>query len=238
MEAIGKTLQRNPLVSGNTEELNRQIEEKKNVLLQFKCNPRIPMSYEEFKQLLSMHAQDIMVRRSVTVPFVIDSNNGPIIRNLYLYFMNDKQCAWNLNAGLLFGGKVGCGKSILMTAFLRITDEYTLKRTTVVHSKSLANMIKTKSIEFYERRPMFIDELGREETENKDYGNVIKPVIDLFALRYESGARTYATSNFKMETLGTKEYYGDFIRSRMEEMMTYVHIPGESRRLKNEVKTK
>lgn len=234
MEAIGNAMQRNPLVSGNAQELAEQARLRKSMLLQFKCNPNIRMSYEEFKELLTGYAQQIMLHRSVTSPFIIDTNNGPIIRNLYLYFMNDPQCAWNLNAGLLFGGKVGCGKSILMTAFLKISDEYTLKRTTVVHSKSLANMIKTKSIEYYERRPMFIDELGREETEAKDYGNVVKPVIDLFALRYESGARTYATTNFKYENI--EKFYGEFIRSRMEEMMTMVPIPGESRRLRNEIR--
>jgi DNA replication protein DnaC len=91
-------------------------------------------------------------------------------------------------------------------------------------------------LEPYVRRPLFIDELGREESEVKDYGNVVKPVIDLFGLRYEEGARTYATTNFKYESL--EKFYGEFIRTRMEEMMTYIQFPGESRRLKNEVKTK
>jgi DNA replication protein DnaC len=44
------------------------------------------------------------------------------------------------------------------------------------------------------------------------------------------------TTNFKYESL--EKFYGEFIRTRMEEMMTYIQFPGESRRLKNEVKTK
>ena len=95
-------------------------------------------------------------------------------------------------------------------------------------------MIKQSSVEEYSRRPLFIDELGREESELKDYGNVVKPVIDLFAQRYENGARTYATTNFKYESFD--KFYGEFIRSRMEEMMTYVPLTGESRRIKNEVR--
>lgn len=234
MEAITNVINRNPLVRSDTERLQMHVNEMQEKLWEFKCYTR--MSYEEFKELLGTYATEIMIKRSVTQSFAIDKDNGPVIKNLYLYFTNNAQCSWNLNAGLIFGGKVGCGKSILMTAFLRITDEYSRRRTTIIHSKLLANLIKAKGLEFYEVRPIFIDELGREETETKDYGNVVKPVIDLFALRYEAGSRTYATTNFKYDSL--EKFYGDFIRSRMEEMMTYVHIPGESRRLKNEVKTK
>lgn len=234
MEAITKVLKRNPLVSGDTEKLNQHIRETEARLLEYKC--RTHMIYEEFKELIIAYASEIMIKRSVTTPYVVDQNNGPVIKNLYFYFTNNTECQWNLNSGLLFGGKVGCGKSILMLSFLKVCDEYSLKRTSVVHSKALATQIKLKTLEYYERRPMFIDELGREETETKDYGNVIKPIIDLFALRYEAGARTYATTNFKYDTL--EKFYGDFLRSRMEEMMTYVHVPGESRRLKNEVKTR
>lgn len=236
MEAIINIINRNPLVSGDTERLQNQINGMQNRLLEYKCRTR--MSYEEFKELLIAYATEIMIKRSVTDPYLVDKYNGPVIKNLYLYFTNDPECRWNLNSGLLFGGKVGCGKSILMLSFLKITDEYSLRRTYVVHSKALASQIKTKTIEYFEKRPMFIDELGREETEAKDYGNIIKPIIDLFSLRYEAGARTYATTNFSLDTLGKSEYYGDFIRSRIEEMMTLVIVPGESRRLKNEVKTR
>ena len=90
-----------------------------------------------------------------------------------------------------------------------------------------------------QKNPLFAGNAVRlqeqiRESEVKDYGNVVKPVIDLFAQRYECGARTYATTNFKYESFD--KFYGEFIRSRMEEMMTYVPLPGESRRIKNEVR--
>ena len=119
-------------------------------------------------------------------------------------------------------------------AYLRLSDEYSRKLTTMVHSKTLSGLIKQNGIEAYIRRPLFIDELGREEAEVKDFGNIVKPVIDLFGLRYEEGARTYATTNFNYTSL--QNFYSEYIRTRMEEMMTYVQVPGESRRLKNEVK--
>ncbi len=71
----------------------------------------LPISYDQFKYLLSANACEIMLRRSVKREFVIDQHNESILRQLYLYFINDPSCQWNLNAGLIFGGKLGCGSS-------------------------------------------------------------------------------------------------------------------------------
>ncbi|WP_299576636.1 hypothetical protein [uncultured Sunxiuqinia sp.] len=233
MQVISNNI-RQMRTANDQEKLQQQIKEKAYQLRTYKAS--IPMNYEVFKQLITYYAQEILVQRSVNAQYTIDRHNGPIIKQLYLYFTNNPECAWNLNAGLVFGGKIGCGKSVLMMAYLNLSNEYSRRRTTMVHSKTLAGLIKQKGMEFYEKRPLFIDELGREESEVKDFGNVIKPVIDLFALRYEAGSRTYATTNFNFD--GLEKFYTAFIRSRMEEMMTLVHMPGESRRLKNQVKTK
>ncbi len=138
-------------------------------------------------------------------------------------------------------GKIGCGKSVLMYAYLYVQDMLTRKLTTFVHAKQLINLILDDGIDSLKKRPLFIDELGRENLETKDWGNVIKPVVDLFAIRYEYGGRTYATSNFTLDTLEstkdesgkvTGQRYGNFIRTRMDEMFNIVILPGENRRLK------
>lgn len=234
MEAISKTIKQNSFINNSTEILRCKLQEKEQQLRSYKCI--VQMNYDEFRELLTAYAQDILLQRSVNIPYAIDQNNEPVIKQLYLYFTNNTECIWNLNAGLIFGGKIGCGKSVLIMAFLNLSNDYSRRITTMVHSKTLASLIKKNDIEFYEKRPLFIDELGREESLVKDYGSIVKPVIDLFALRYEAGARTYATTNFNYKTL--ESFYGEFIRSRMEETMTFVLIPGESRRLKNEIKTK
>lgn len=222
------------MLGEDRERLQAHIAEKEEKLRSYKAY--VAMSYEDFKELISAYAYDIMLQRSVKTAYVIDVNNGPIIKQLYLYFTNNPECRWNLNAGIMFAGSVGCGKSLLMMAYLRISNEYSRKITTTVHAKALGDQIRKNGMETYYKRPMFIDELGREETEIKDYGTVIKPVIDLIAHRYEAGARTYATTNFNFKSL--ENFYGEFIRNRMEEMMTFVKFPGESRRLKNEVKNR
>ena len=234
MEAISNLVKSNLIFDSIEVKQLEHIAEKENRMHSYKSY--LPISYDQFKHLLSANACEIMLRRSVKREFVIDQYNEPILRQLYLYFINDPSCEWNQNAGLIFGGKLGCGKSVMMMAYLRISDQYSRKLTTMVHSKALSPLIKQNGIEAYARRPLFIDELGREESEVKDYGNIVKPVIDLFGLRYEEGARTYATTNFNFNSLQT--FYSEYIRTRMEEMMTYVQFAGDSRRLKNEVKTK
>lgn len=232
MDQIGKVLKQNPLVQEDTQKIQAQIREREQKLFEYKC--QTVMSYEEFKTLLTAYSTDILRTRSVTNPFVVDAQNGPIVKQLYLYFVGHPECAWNLNAGLIFAGKIGSGKTVLMTAFLRITDDYTRRRTTVAHAKQLPFLFKKNTIEYYEKRPMFIDDLGKEEAEIKDFGTIVRPWIDLFSLRYDHGARTYATTNFNMKDLNG--IYGEFICSRMAELMTLVVIPGESRRVNNEVK--
>jgi len=138
-------------------------------------------------------------------------------------------------------GKVGCGKSVLMYAYLAVQDSLTQKITTSIHAKQLIDIIVKDGIDSLKSKPLFIDEMGRENLEMRDYGNVVKPVIDLFAIRYEFGGRTYATSNFTLDTLeasrdaagNIKEIrYGNFIRTRMDEMFNIVTMPGDNRRLK------
>lgn len=89
------------------------------------------------------------------------------------------------------------------------------------------------------RRPLFIDELGREQLEINDFGNRIRPVNDLMEARYEYGARTFFTSNFSLDTLskgrnekGEMVGYGKYVGERIQEMVNIITMPGGSRREK------
>lgn len=231
MTAIGDLL-KNQRFGEHATVLEAQMREKEYNLRSYKCN--VAMSYDEFRELIKMHCNDIMLKRSVWMEYLVDKQNEPVIRQIYLYFTNDPACKWNLNAGLLFAGKVGCGKTLLLTAFLRIANDFAKKQNTIIHSKAVASEIIKNGVAPLSRLPLMIDDLGREESEVRDFGNIVKPIIDLFSARYENGARTYATTNFNWERFET--FYSEFIVTRMQEMMTIVHLPGESRRLKNEIK--
>lgn len=201
------------------------------------------ISDKEFWNLLKAKAEEIMMLRGLKSDFVVDTYNKDIIRQLYYYLTgNTEYCKWNIHKGIYMMGKVGCGKSLLMYSYLSVQDYLTKKITETIHAKQLIELLQAEGgIMGLKKRPLFIDELGRENLEMKDYGNVVKPVIDLFAIRYEYGGRTYATSNFTLDTLEAArddkgrvitQRYGNFIRTRMDEMFNVVEMPGENRRLK------
>ena len=200
------------------------------------------ISDRSFFEMLKMKVQEIFAQRGVIREFEIDKYNKQVIRQLYYYLTgNQNLCEWNINKGIYLMGKVGCGKSVLMYAYLAVQDALTRKLTTTIHAKQLIDVITKNGIDSIKSQPLFIDEMGRENLEMRDYGNVVKPVVDLFAIRYESGGRTYATSNFTLDTLeasrdvngNIKEVrYGNFIRTRMDEMFNIVELPGDNRRMK------
>lgn len=200
------------------------------------------ISDEQYWKLIKCKAEEIFTVRGLNREYCVDDYNKNVIRQLYYYLIGDQdKCEWNIHKGIYMMGKIGCGKSVLMYAHLSVQDMLTQKITKSVHSKQLIDLIKSEGIDALKIRPLFIDELGRENLESKDWGNVIKPVVDLFALRYEFGGRTYATSNFTLDTLEstrdengkvTGQRYGNFIRTRMDEMFNIVVLPGENRRLK------
>ena len=81
-------------------------------------------------------------------------------------------------------------------------------------------------------QPLMIVECKRPEV------TLDQAVVDQ-ALRYNNGARTFFTSNFKLSTLsrGRNEKgeligYGQYIGERIQEMTNIVEMPGESRREK------
>jgi DNA replication protein DnaC len=99
---------------------------------------------------------------------------------------------------------------------------------------------RENGISRYVTCPLFIDELGREQVEVNDFGNRIRPFNQLMEMRYETGARTFFTSNFSMATLSKEkdengkpqQGYGEYINERVQEMTNMVVLPGTSRRKK------
>ena len=150
-----------------------------------------------------------------------------------------KDCKWNIHKGIYIGGKVGCGKTLLMQSFCEILHLISRRTVEMIPATLLYERIIHDGIDMLAKRPLFIDELGREQLEIAAFGNKIRPIADLMALRYNNGARTFFTSNFKLSTLsrGRNEKgeligYGQYIGERIQEMTNIVEMPGESRREK------
>ena len=195
------------------------------------------LSKESFWKLLSANAQALMAERGIFRTFDVDDANCDTILQMWLYASGSDDCRWNLNKGIYMGGKVGCGKTILMYAFCEVLHFISGNTVEMIPAPDLCRMIAEKGYEPFATRPLFIDEVGREPMEMKAFGNIIHPIKELMAIRYNRGARTFFTSNFKITSLsrwrdekGELVGYGQDIGDRIREMMNIVELPGDSRR--------
>jgi DNA replication protein DnaC len=99
-----------------------------------------------------------------------------------------------------------------------------------VKSVQLQEQIKEQSMEMFVKRPLIIDEFGRESKTVMDYGNISRPISELLSLRSDVGTITHATSNFTFKTLSSDEFYGGMIGDRLKTMFNFITLHGESRR--------
>ncbi len=222
------------LVNEAIEKRHRQYQESTKEMHKWHCPV---LSKESFWKLLSANAQGLMAERGIFRTFDVDDANCDTILQMWLYASGSDDCRWNLNKGIYMGGKVGCGKTILMYAFCEVLHFISGNTVEMIPAPDLCRMIAEKGYEPFATRPLFIDEVGREPMEMKAFGNIIHPIKELMAIRYNRGARTFFTSNFKITSLsrwrddkGELVGYGQDIGDRIREMMNIVELPGDSRR--------
>lgn len=132
-------------------------------------------------------------------------------------------------SGILIIGSVGSGKTSTMQAFIKYYNWLYNKVIKEYHSKTLPLEYKTKGIDYFYKRPIFIDDLGKESASTVEYGQRYDTWGDLFAVRYEFKSLTFATANYKLDT-GFKEIYGDVIIDRMKEHFNIFELISESLR--------
>lgn len=194
-------------------------------------------SYEWFEMALKYYCNWHMKIANNEKPYVIDQYNTAIIQNMYYWLQRDERCQWSYNKGLYLCGTIGCGKTILMKGFLEVVKFVSGYYIPFFHSATLYNQIVKFGIESMKKNPIYIDELGREQLEVYINGARVRPIEDLMAIRYEYGACTFFTTNFKLETLsrgfddkGKKVGYGQYIGDRIKEMCNIIVMPGPDRR--------
>ena len=192
---------------------------------------------QNFWRLLCSAAQAVMAKRGVYHPFVADDNNRAIIYEMWLYVTGSEKCKWNIHKGIFLGGKIGCGKTVLMQAFCEVLHMVSRRHIEMIPASQLYARIQADGLKYFASRPLFIDDLGRDQAVVNDFGNKMRPINDLITMRYETGARTFFTSNYQLSTLAV-EYnakgeligYGNYICDRIREMVNVVALPGNSRR--------
>ena len=195
------------------------------------------LSPEVFIGCFRNNIDKILNKRGVGGSLVIDQYNQHTLHNMYYYAVGSPQCEWDINKGLFLGGKIGAGKTLLMSAFLKILEDISGYVIEMIPARQLAQKLIDNGPEYYMKRPLFIDELGRENLEENYYGRTIRPFEELMSYRYEYGSRLFVTSNFTPERLGQgfdesgkRIGYGSYILDRMKETMSFDVLPGSSRR--------
>lgn len=204
--------------------------------------PGTIMSESQFMRYIESLGALSMVEQGDRSKFIFDSENIPIVKELYKYVTYDQSCAWNLDKGILLMGKLGSGKSVLMKTFISILQRFA--------NSDLGQSMQTKIFKFDTAQNIFnsilvengkiplkyintglcIDKLGREPKRTIVFGNETTPIVDLLLERYSKGLPTFGTSNFDLEYLSKPEFYGPVVGDRLRAMLNFVLMPGSSRR--------
>lgn len=217
----------NPLLLAARQELQAKI----NKINRYSCHLR----GEEFKELLTLRGrQALMERKDQEVNFVIDDYNREVLNLLYHYACRTHQNEINSLAGIVLNGKYGCGKSALMSAFVRVLNDIHFFGQDIceeIHSIDLAEQIRLKGVLPYIRKPLLIQDLGKEPDIVNAFGTNVNPIANLLSIRAEYGAMTYGSMN--MDKAMFSEFYKDKklgITKRFTEHVNLIFLPGESRR--------
>jgi hypothetical protein len=141
----------------------------------------------------------------------------------------DQSFSGDLQKGLLLSGEIGCGKTLTLKIFV----EFMKYANKIVASYSAIEIVEIfKSKEGKDRlfvSPLFIDDLGTEQTEINNYGTKEAPIYEIFNRRYlDRRFLMFITTNLKPSQM--EERYGDRVRDRIKEMFNIMPIKGNSRR--------
>jgi len=197
----------------------------------------LPLAYSDFRELFRSFGTICLHNRNQNRNFIIDNDNEAMIEQLYLYAIGNSSFNGNLSKGFMLQGKYGCGKTLIFETYSLLHNHIVRKFSlnyplfTFVKSVELQEQIVKQSPSIFAKRPLIIDEFGRESKMVMDYGNVSRPISELLSLRSDVGAVTHGTTNFTLATLSSDEFYGGMIGDRLKVMFNFITLKGESRRV-------
>ena len=193
---------------------------------------RLPMSEEQaYEYILAAYITEVQYRYR---------------RFIYNDFVEDqvKQVAQCLTAstakfGIVLCGGCGNGKTTMLKALQNLVRRLNILKPnlppnagyssdnyyvfTIVNAMHIAQLRKTDYNGFCKLAQvdiLGIDDVGTEPAEVQDYGNIICPIKELLAMRYDAQLFTVFTTNLEPKDIRLR--YGDRIADRLNEMMTKV----------------
>jgi len=186
------------------------------------------LTYLEFKKMMYYNATLILRKRNVSKKYIIDNRNEFLIKELYLYSVGSSHFKGDLNKGIFIKGSIGTGKTVIIKAFIQIIEDLTHKRIIQLHSQKIASFLKEKGNEYLDKRPLYVEDIGKETKEINDFGTKKFLIPEIFNQRYENGAWTFCCSNYKDASL--TDFYGQTISDRFNEMFNFFELTGETMR--------
>lgn len=186
------------------------------------------LSPDNFRKLFELSVNEVIKEENRSFDFQVDDDNREFINDMFYYLNYDSKYSGDCDRGILLIGQIGCGKTFLMKTMFKIIELACNKLVVQIHAKSLLYEIESKGIEFFRKRALYIDDLGKEEKEGKIYGNIHHPVEDIISYREMYNSITFASGNYQMKTY--QEFYTKHIIDRMGKMFNIHTLKGGSRR--------
>ena len=189
---------------------------------------RLKMTYPEFIELFKIRGYQTIIEHKKNDMFMIDDNNIEVINLMYDY-VSFNESTINPHIGILLNGNWGCGKSILIETFCKIlSDVSNTEPIQVIHAIDLAEQIRINGVSPFIRKPLCIQDIGKEPVEVTSWGTKINPLTNLLAIRAEYGELTFGSMNIGFKTF--EKTYQEFIAKRIKDYVHFICLKGESRR--------
>jgi hypothetical protein len=186
------------------------------------------LELEQFESLMKIECSKLMLHRGVFREWMVDDDNRETFMLMYAYVSGDRTFGGSLDKGIFLMGSLGSGKTIMLRGLTKVIGKLTDRLFQYISAYDLSKKVIANGTEPYSRAPYMIDDLGKENNVIKDYGTDCRPMVELFASRYDNGAITFVTTNYNMKTFADK--YGDQTVERWLEMFNFIEMKSKSRR--------
>lgn len=176
------------------------------------------------------------------VPYEFDDHNKPILRALVSYFTRQEDCPIDLNKGICLYGAVGCGKTTIMRQLSKFTKDYNL--ITMFNFVPMDDVYSNSdqkglgAFAPYKFVSCCFDDIGQRDSEVNNYGTKIDCFKELLKQQYlrfsrPSPSLSHYTTNMNYDNNLSQEMqqrFGTRELDRFNEMCTFIHMDGGSRR--------
>jgi len=184
------------------------------------------VGFNDFKRLLKSNAEYWMMKDNDSDEFTVDTHNEDVVEQLYLLITKSAHFSGSLEKGIWLWGTTGCGKSILMAAFIDTIANLTGLTMRTVVAVRIGDHVRNHGYDYFNTN-LFIDDLGREERKVLVYGNETIPMMDIMFRIEKKGYFCLATSQHPIDNFNN--IYGSATVRRFHATFNEFELKGPNR---------